>query len=86
MGPGYSFQDHLGAQSCGAGETLRYIAILNPILDLTTRFLLPLKAGWGAVPLVGEACDQPGGICLGCDGVAKGQGKPRKPMKTDENR
>lgn len=43
-------------------ETLRNIAILNPILDLTTRFLLPLEAGWGAVPLVGETCDQPGGI------------------------
>ena len=63
-GPGYSCQDHLGAESC---ETLRNIAILlnhtESDLDLTTRFLLPLEAGWGAVPLVGETCDQPGGIC-----------------------
>lgn len=44
----------------------------NPILD-PIRFLVPIEAGWGAVPLVGEACDQPGGISLGCgDGVAKG--------------
>ena len=58
--PGAQIVGHIGMSQNNPNHITFNTIILDPILDLTTRFLLP-EAGWGAVPLVGEACDQPGG-------------------------
>ena len=58
--PGAQIVGHMGMSQNNPNHITFNTIILDPILDLTTRFLLP-EAGWGAVPLVGEACDQPGG-------------------------